>query len=503
MVSLVLWVTKFLARQRLLFASFIVIWIVGMAITICLIGRTDDAKAKYPDTTAVLYNAGQHNMQLSHSLTKAKAMKYCNPYNSISLWQEGKVPSNNFTLEAVAIMVRHGERMPLRRVRNQHLLGCRRPPSTSSPSSSRSSPLNSFVSLITKHPLLPLKNIFATIATHPNQSNCVEGQLTWEGVVQHVNMGASLHDAYHTGPWRLLPDDWDARSVKLYSTVFSRTYQSALAFLYGFLPQFSFDRLHLVPSRDINFCMGPHCACPQLKTYERLFTRKTKVMLKNHLAVVQLLNTLGKVLSPQGNNSEFVAPRPIMDGLMGFVCQRKPLPCADHHCATMEHVGNVISYVDWEGRQLSQDLSFRRSSILKAHYLLARIHRGLRDFMDGTSKTKFLFFSGHDINLIPVASTLGFDDGTIPPYASRIVLEAYSNAKKERFIRVLYNGKDMTRHTHFCKSIRAGVDMELCPFGNFTTFLQQDVFKLFSAKSFAAACGLDGVRSTPTAASPV
>ncbi|KAL3244891.1 hypothetical protein MRX96_018480 [Rhipicephalus microplus] len=104
-----------------------------------------------------------------------------------------------------------------------------------------------------------------------------------------------------------------------------------------------------------------------------------------------------------------------MDGLMGFVCQRKPLPCADHHCATMEHVGNVISYVDWEGRQLSQDLSFRRSSILKAHYLLARIHRGLRDFMDGTSKTKFLFFSGHDINLIPVASTLGFDDGTIPP----------------------------------------------------------------------------------------
>ncbi|KAL3244890.1 hypothetical protein MRX96_018479 [Rhipicephalus microplus] len=89
-----------------------------------------------------------------------------------------------------------------------------------------------------------------------------------------------------------------------------------------------------------------------------------------------------------------------------------------------------------------------------------------------------------------------------PPYASRIVLEAYSNARKERFIRVLYNGKDVTRHTHFCRSIRAGVDTELCPFGNFTTFMQQDVFKLFSAKSFAAACGLDGTHSTPTATSP-
>lgn len=500
MVSLALWVTRFLARHRFLFASFIVIWIVGMAITICLIGRTDDSKTKYPDTTAVLFNSG-HNAQLSHSLTKAKAMKYCNPYNSKSLWQEGQVPNSNFTLEAVAILVRHGERMPLRRVRNQHLLSCRQPPSLEPPSSSKNSPLHAFVSLITKHPLLPLKNIFSTIATHPNQSSCAEGQLTWEGVAQHVAMGSRLHDAYHAGPWKLLPNNWDTRFVKLYSTVFSRTYQSALAFLYGFLPSFSLDKLRLIPSRDINFCLSPHCACPQLKTYEQLFTRKTKLMLKNHPAVVQLLATLGQVLSPQGNGSEFVAPRPIMDGLMGFVCQRKPLPCADHQCATMEHVGNVISYVDWEGRQLSQDLSFRRSSILKAHHLLARIHRGLRDFLEGASKTSFLFFSGHDINLIPVASTLGFDDGTIPPYASRIVLEAYSNTRKERFLRVLFNGKDMTRHTHFCRNLRA--DVELCPFGNFTTFLQRDVFKLFSAQSFAAACGLDGARSTATVSSPV
>ncbi|KAH6948634.1 hypothetical protein HPB50_025413 [Hyalomma asiaticum] len=40
-------------------------------------------------------------------------------------------------------------------------------------------------------------------------------------------MGVSLHDGYHTGPWRRLPDDWDARSVDLYSTVFC-TYQRAL-----------------------------------------------------------------------------------------------------------------------------------------------------------------------------------------------------------------------------------------------------------------------------------
>ncbi|KAL3244893.1 hypothetical protein MRX96_018482 [Rhipicephalus microplus] len=125
MVSLVLWVTKFLARQRLLFASFIV------------------------------------NLDRWHGDNDMPDRTYRRRQV-----QEGKVPSSNFTLEAVAIMVRHGERMPLRRVRNHHLLGCRQPPSTSSPSVGRNSPLHSFVNVITKHPSLPLKNIFLPPLRH-------------------------------------------------------------------------------------------------------------------------------------------------------------------------------------------------------------------------------------------------------------------------------------------------------------------------------------------------
>ncbi|KAM7311377.1 hypothetical protein ISCGN_008284 [Ixodes scapularis] len=91
MVFLVPWIMKFLSRHRFLLASFIAVWIIGMAITMSLIGRTDDVKAKYPDTTAVQFNALRKGMDTSNSLTRAKAMKYCNPYNSISLWQEVNV----------------------------------------------------------------------------------------------------------------------------------------------------------------------------------------------------------------------------------------------------------------------------------------------------------------------------------------------------------------------------------------------------------------------------
>ncbi|CAN7986066.1 unnamed protein product [Ixodes hexagonus] len=507
MVFLVPWIMKFLSRHRFLLASFIAVWIVGMAITMSLIGRTEDVKAKYPDTTAMQFNSPRKGMETSNSITKAKAMKYCNPYNSVSMWQEGKVTVGNLSLAAVAILVRHGERMPLRRIRQQHLLGCRHPPPIPTGPRTLETPLQGFVSLVSKHPTLPFKNIFATIPTHPNQTTCAEGHLTWDGVLQHVNMGASLRQAYHSEPWNLLPKNWESHAVKLYSTVLSRTYQSALAFLHGFLPPFAPDKLRLVPSRDINFCLGPRCACPRLKVYERMLGRKTRLMLKNHPAVSQLLDTLGEVLSPVGNATDFQNPRLIMDGLMGFVCQRKPLPCADEEhrrCATMEHVGNILSYVDWEGKQLSHDLSFRRSSVLKAYNLLARLHKGLRDALDGTSKVKFLFFSGHDINLIPVASSLGFDDGVIPPYASRIVFEAYSDGGQGRFARVLYNGKDVTRHTHFCKGMAVptpGADAGLCPFGNLTTFVTKDVFKIFAAQSYAAACGLEGTRLTTTTSS--
>ncbi|XP_064459685.1 2-phosphoxylose phosphatase 1-like [Ornithodoros turicata] len=494
---------KFLSRHRVLFASFIMIWIVGMVITVSLIGHTGEAKVGYMDNL-LGHSVPLHNgLPPMDSFKMMKPVKYCNPHDSVPIGQEGKV-QGNLTLETVVVLIRHGERMPLRQVRDGFQLSCGDKITLGNPI------IKKYFTTIRKYHQLhsQKQTIFSSFATHPNLGACPMGHLTWSGVLQHIQLGSALSRIYNGNLWRLLPEGWSADSVRFYSTVFSRTYQSALAFLYGFLPAITLEKLRIIPSTDINFCFDGRCSCSQLRIYEKHLTRKTKRMLNNHPAVMRLLEEVNAILKPTSNSSDIVAARPLMDVLMGFVCQGKTLPClpGTRDCANIDHVRNIMSYLDWEGRQLADDSAFRKSSILKTYSLLNEVHRRIRDTFEGRSGIRFLLFSGHDINLTPVSSALGFDDGVIPPYASRIVLEAYSSPRQgnDRYLRVLYNGKDVTKHVTFCGGIKlahksgssAVGDVALCPFRNFTNFLERDVPKLFSAQNFLAACGIDGATST-------
>lgn len=347
--------------------------------------------------------------------------------------------------------------------------------------------LRGFVDSMTLHHTLPLHDVFATMPTYPNVSSCAEGDLTWEGVLQHISLGAALKNVYYGHPWFLLPADWNQEAVELYSTPVPRTYQSALAFLYGFLPNFSVDRLRLLPSDNRHFCVEPFCVCPRLEAYQSVIDDKKKSMLQGNPVMLQLTTTLGKVLSPRGDASDFQAPMHVFDGLMGFTCQSKALPCSENGCATMDHVGKVTSYVDWLGKTLSEDGIFRRSCLLEAYSLLIRMHGGLRAALNGTSRAKFLFFSGHDVNLTTVASTLGFDDGVIPPYASRLIFEAYARGARH-FFRVLYNGRDVTRKLIFCKDVESSSDATLCSFDRLTSFLKKDFFSVLGSRGPGDVC---------------
>lgn len=502
MIFLIPSAMKFLSRHRVLFASFIVIWVAGMIITVSLIGHTGDTKVAYNDNS-LDHSVPLHNgLPPSDSFKMMKPMKYCNRHDNLPVGQEGKI-GGNLSLEAVAVLIRHGDRMPLRQVRDGHQLSCGDKVTLANPM------IKKYFTAIRKYRQLISRQhtVFSNFATHPNLGACAMGHLTWSGVLQQLNLGSALSSAYNSNRWKLLSSDVSKDSVRVHSTVFSRTYQSALAFLYGFLPSALIEKFHVLPSADINFCFDTHCSCSQLRVYEKHLARKTKRMLNNHPAVVRLLEEVNTILKPHPNASDLFAARPLMDILMGFVCQGKTLPCipGSHDCATVDHVRNIMSYLEWEGRQLADDVTFRKSNILKSYSLLGEIHRRVQETYEGRSSIRFLLFSGHDINLTPVASALGFDDGVIPQYASRIVFEAYSSvmegtADRNRFIRILYNGKDVTKHTTFCGGIkwahRSTSESVLCPFQNFTNFLEWDVPKLFSARSFLSACRVDASTST-------
>ena len=94
--------------------------------------------------------------------------------------------------------------------------------------------------------------------------------------------------------------------------------------------------------------------------------------------------------------------------------------------------------------------------------LLTNIFRQMEKAVTG-SNLKFVLYSGHDSTITPLSVSLGFGGSTHPPFASRIVFELYENKSNSRdiFLRILYNGQDVTKLVIFCRG-KTTLD-GLCP----------------------------------------
>lgn len=120
----------------------------------------------------------------------------------------------------------------------------------------------------------------------------------------------------------------------------------------------------------------------------------------------------------------------------------------------------------------------------------------------------FTLSSAHDVTVAPLLSALGLEEARFPRFAARIVFELWKSpsmiqgqVKKrggkgekskvkygETFIRVLYNGEDVTFHTSFCRPHDRHVSQPLCPLKNFLSFVRRDMFSVVNATSYKEAC---------------
>lgn len=110
----------------------------------------------------------------------------------------------------------------------------------------------------------------------------------------------------------------------------------------------------------------------------------------------------------------------------------------------------------------------------------------------------FALASAHDVTMAPLLSALGLEGAGFPKFAARLVFELWSSPEtKERrsdrkldnmFIRVLYNGEDLTFDTAFCREHNRRSTQPLCPLGNFLSFVRKDMFSVVNATSYQQAC---------------
>jgi len=403
-------------------------------------------------------------------------------------------------------MVRHGDRAPLRPVRHFDSI-----PFNSIPDAQLENKFQRLTQTFKGHSFKANDSQLTHFQVLP--SSKALGQLTSLGFIQHLHQAKGLADVY-------LPLKGDVESlIHVWTTSYQRTFQSAVAFVIGFLNQFNTDNeitlvKHAVEkvksSHGTYFCSDKvHCiSCRNLGSLESKLETVKQDLLDMHPAVKSLMQHVIDVISPQNERDSLVGaskdaylkssakdlfptPESVLDGLFSYICHGSQLPCRDNKCVTQTDSKRLVSFIINRNRGLLNNKDFVFMSMLKVKGFLEHLNDQF------SSQHPFLtLFSGHDITLVPVLTVLGLWDGALPPYASRLVFEVYDKNQK-LFVRIIYNGRDMTKKSDVCRetSCRSFKDdsrqrnqVTLIPVKLFESWLQRRFISLANTDNFEEAC---------------
>lgn len=389
---------------------------------------------------------------------------------------------HRLSLESVVMVIRHGDRGPLRAVRNFHDIIF--------------DPLEldeeKKQHLLKEEGLADLFHLFKRTkkpkASHKNSlsfdlvpsSKGMLGQLSVMGSLQHLKLGLEMGRVYgkHLNPEsRLEPL---TRSIRAVTTSFERTFQSAASFLFGFMnhskssPE---DVMRVIVDKiegsHGNFLCNnrEYCAnCNKANSLKTAWESLRDQEVAAHPALVELLAKVANFLAPGKDEHDVLSgasrdavrsfkglekPNQAIDGLNAFLCHGAELPCQGSACVTTEDATRLIAFMNKLLHKTSSNEVFQLMNILNVRGCFQRLIDQFNDISNGKEMKAFTLLSAHDITLVPIAATLGFWDATVPPYASRIAFEVYKQQNSDEtvnhYFRIVYNGKDVTKNTGICR----------------------------------------------------
>lgn len=303
--------------------------------------------------------------------------------------------------------------------------------------------------------------------------------------------------------------------VVVYTTRVRRTFQSALALLFTFLPTDKWLALNVKESHSIAFCFSD-CACPQADSLRKELLKMQKQILAQQPMVANVMHWIGNQLlqhTPNGIND----PNEVVDAMLTVMCHDAPWPCRNlneserpvvstkanvvdlndvinidqddvaaggvidgggagrvedvasnlielHNrnqlpsspttpgCIESQHVSTLMSFSNWQSTREVHHAYYKRIGLMRAYGMIRHIVSYMLRMISG-DRTKFVLYSGHDWTLQYLTAALGIQtDNTFIPYAARLAFEVYkSEAHTDYYFRVVFNGHDVTQQIDFCE----------------------------------------------------
>lgn len=333
----------------------------------------------------------------------------------------------------------------------------------------------------------------------PNKDECDESELTGIGAVQHVKTGMHFYNKYISSS--VLLDNKLALSSQIYtrSTGIPRTYQSAVAFLYGLLPVSAFNVTSLTIDQSLSmyFCLPEHalkksCVCEQSTSLSYRIKTIESESNKNSNRFREIVKKITDIfeLTP----SQVPSTSILLDVFVPPLCHNYTVPCNDwssSRCLNGEIYQNLWAENSHQCRMhlTDQNQTYSKFSNIMLTPLMVEVAHRMKDALEGRTTPKLVLYSGHDVTLSPLLYVLGIYHGEWTPYASRIVIELYESKDRtinnNHMLKFLYNGKDVTEMVSFCQGKTYN---GMCHFRLFYEHVFTKMLQQFGYTSYEDAC---------------
>ena len=395
----------------------------------------------------------------------------------------GEIPEG-FQLRMVHILFRHGDRMPYFKGHdstqytsqdcdvNTNIFG-------------RDDILKQFVQTMTKFAgKQPPGSNFTNFDLYPNRLKCGSAYLTGTGAAQLVQLGKYFREKYITQSGLF------SRNMPLTSQLYTcsskknRAYQSMIGFLYGFFgsTHFNLTNFNIVSSNHF-FCS--HDQPDQIKCYtlNGKIIKKIKDQRRRTYFLSRTSRNFIKSLkeSKEANSSSnFAATRisdfkqlvkkistinsftELADMISLTYCRNRSKLCLKDQagCLLSNLFNRIWEKFDQENKYVNENPPEAKHVYATYYPILSKIADRAKDYISGKGQygKKLFVYSGHGTSTHALLQILGFETNGLVPYAGRIVIELYESSSKnstfnenKHYIRIFYNGDDITQYVTFCK----------------------------------------------------
>ncbi|XP_062614217.1 2-phosphoxylose phosphatase 1-like [Saccostrea cucullata] len=410
------------------------------------------------------------NHNKSSETSSSGVFEYCNFPNPNSLKEDTghyhkELGAHGYKLKLVQMMIRHGDRTPL------HTLADRPNPRISCKFSKKEKHVHWIVGkFISRMQNEDANENFEFLHPYPNQPYCRQSYLTPQGAVQALLNGLKAKYKY-VDQLDLFGQNFSERKIIVKSTVYPRTYQSANAFMFGFLSDF--NAIVKIQKARTDLCSekdsGLRCYCTGMEKYATPQRNMRKMSKSSIQAVTNFKRKVASIFHM--DVTEIKSLTHVFDALMVRACHSLPYPCNKQRnsCVDRKMLDTLWSLISTD----MQHNYFYNENLLKTHHLrfhplLVEMYLRMKNVTKRSSRTNFVLYSGHDITMTPFLMLLGIFDGKWTPYASSLVLELYSKEEESKihyYLKIIYNGADRTKDLKFCRGL------EMCKFKYFEQFV--------------------------------